>query len=563
MEKFSDLVYTRPDYEAAKKSLTALTKRLKDAKSYEEMRGIFFEKQEQEKELSDMMTICSIRHDVNTEDAFYDAEMQYHYQMRPTLIGPAKAWNEALLSSPFRADFEKEFGTILFAQLELENKIQSPEIEQELVEEAMLVDEYSKVTAGCKTEFMGETCNFYGLLKHMESTDREVRKAAFHAWAGLYEGVSDKLDDLYFRMVQLRVKMAKKMGFESYIPMAYAGMSRLDYTAEDTAKFRRQVLENVTPVVAKLRAEQAKRLGVDQLHYYDEMLFFPEGNADPQGGEAFMVDAAKKMYAELSPETKEFFDFMVEHELFDLVSRPGKHMGGYCTHLSREKAPFIFSNFNGTAADTDVLTHEAGHAFEAFTASRCVPIDSLVWSTAEVNEIHSMSMETFTFPWMNLFFGDAAGKYRYIHLVDSLAVMPYMCVVDEFQHRVFENPSMSGRDYRRVWHELEAKYMPWRDYDGVTFLEEGGFWMQKQHIFMYPFYYIDYCLAQTCAFQFFTKMRADHASAWAGYLKLCQSGGTRGYFDTLSYAGLDNPFREGVVKQSIQGVLDYLKESGF
>ena len=169
-------------------------------------------------------------------------------------------------------------------------------------------------------------------------------------------------------------------------------------------------------------------------------------------------------------------------------------------------------------------------------------------------------METFTFPWMELFFEGEADNYRSIHLIDSLAAMPYMCAVDEFQHRVFENPEMTGKDYRKVWKELEQKYLPWRDYDGEAFLEEGGFWMQKQHIFMYPFYYVDYALAQTCAFQFFTRMQKDRKAAWEGYLKLCRSGGTRGYFATLDYAGLDNPFVPGNVAKSIQGVLDFLEE---
>ena len=558
MKKFSELEYKRPDYEAVKADLERLTAQLGKAATYEEMKEVFFARQDLRRELSAMTTLCHIRSDINTQDEFYSEERRYNNTMMPSLLGVNEAWNKALLSSPFRADFEKEFGPMLFTGIELEQKTQSPAIAEELVQQSLLVDEYSKIAATCSVEFRGETCNFYGLLKHMESTDRAERRDAFVAWAKLYEGVADQLDDVYYRMVQLRVAMAKKMGYDSYIPYAYLCRERLDYTAEDAAKFREQVLRVITPAVVKLRREQAKRLGVDKLHYYDEMLMFPEGNANPHGDRDFMVNAAKKMYAELSPETKEFFDFMTGYELFDLVSKPGKRLGGYCTTLAKWKAPFIFSNFNGTAADTDVLTHEAGHAFEAFTASRCLPLDSLVWSTSEINEIHSMSMETFTFPWMNLFFEDEADKYRYIHLADALSVIPYMCVVDEFQHRVFENPSLSGKDYRRVWREIEKKYMPWRDYDGVEFLEEGGFWMQKQHIFMYPFYYIDYALAQVCAFQFFTRMKKDHASAWADYLKLCQSGGTRGYFDTLAYVGLDNPFEEGTVEKSIAGVLEEL-----
>ena len=560
MKTFAELPYERPDFQAVGKALEALTEKMKAASSYEEMKDVFFQQQDLTRDLSTMQTICSIRSDMDTTDPFYSAERKVFNTEMPGLIPAQKAWNAALLESRFRDEFAKEYGDRIFVILENRQKTQSPEIAEELIEEAGLVDEYSKIAATCTVEFMGETCNFYGLLKHMESTDREERKAAFHEWAKLYAGVADQLDDVYYRMVQVRVKMAKKMGYDSFIPFAYLKRGRTDYGPEEAAAFRKQVLETVTPAVAKLRKEQAGRLGIDKMHYYDEMLCLPGGNPNPHGDRDFMVNAAQKMYAELSPETKEFFDFMVEHQLFDLETRPGKRLGGYCTSLMKEKAVFIFSNFNGTAADTDVLTHEAGHAFEGYLAARSIPIDSCCWSTSEINEIHSMSMETFTFPWMELFFEDEADNYRSIHLIDSLAAMPYMCAVDEFQHRVFENPEMTGKDYRKVWKELEQKYLPWRDYDGEAFLEEGGFWMQKQHIFLYPFYYVDYALAQTCAFQFFTRMQKDRKAAWEGYLKLCRSGGTRGYFATLDYAGLDNPFVPGNVAKSIQGVLDFLEE---
>ena len=560
MKTFAELPYERPDFQAVGKALEALTEKMKAASSYEEMKDVFFQQQDLTRDLSTMQTICSIRSDMDATDPFYSAERKVFNTEMPGLIPAQKAWNAALLESRFRDEFAKEYGDRIFVILENRQKTQSPEIAEELIEEAGLVDEYSKIAATCTVEFMGKTCNFYGLLKHMESTDREERKAAFHEWAKLYAGVADQLDDVYYRMVQVRVKMAKKMGYDSFIPFAYLKRGRTDYGPEEAAAFRKQVLETVTPAVAKLRKEQAERLGIDKMHYYDEMLCLPGGNPNPHGDRDFMVNAAQKMYAELSPETKEFFDFMVEHQLFDLETRPGKRLGGYCTSLMKEKAVFIFSNFNGTAADTDVLTHEAGHAFEGYLAARSIPIDACCWSTSEINEIHSMSMETFTFPWMELFFEGEADNYRSIHLIDSLAAMPYMCAVDEFQHRVFENPEMTGKDYRKVWKELEQKYLPWRDYDGEAFLEEGGFWMQKQHIFMYPFYYVDYALAQTCAFQFFTRMQKDRKAAWEGYLKLCRSGGTRGYFATLDYAGLDNPFVPGNVAKSIQGVLDFLEE---
>ena len=393
----------------------------------------------------------------------------------------------------------------------------------------------------------------------MQSTDRQMRKEAMTAWGDLYEEISGELDALYDKMVPLRDKIAKKLGFSSYIEFIYLSYGRYDYTAEDVARFRAQVKEKIVPLCLELRKEQEKRLGVDRLHYYDEELIFPEGNAVPEGTTEELVAKAQKMYHELSKETGEFFDFMVEHELFDLETKPGKQTGGYCTFLNTFKAPFIFSNFNGTSADVDVLTHEAGHAFEAYTAAKQIPFMDMVFPTSEVAEIHSMTMEHFAYPWMNAFFGEKADDYRYAHLMSALEVIPYMVCVDEFQHKVFENIGMTAKERRAIWHQLELTYMPWRNYDGHKFLEEGGFWMQKQHIFVNPFYYIDYALDQICAFQFFERSKKEPEKAWGDYYRLCQAGGSKGYFALLELAGLKNPFVDGTVEEVVAGLKPYLK----
>ncbi len=392
----------------------------------------------------------------------------------------------------------------------------------------------------------------------MQSTDRQERKEAMTAWGDLYEEIAPKLDEIYDKMVALRAGMAKKLGFDSYIDYIYLARGRYDYGAKDVEEFRRQVREVIVPLCRRLREEQAARLGVEKLCYYDEALVFPEGNAVPEGDRAELVEKARRMYRELSKETGEFFDFMADHDMFDLETKQGKRGGGYCTFLPEYKSPFIFANFNGTNADVNVLTHEAGHAFEAYTASRNIKLMDMVFSSYEVAEIHSMTMEYFTHPWMELFFGDKAGRYLYSHVMEALEAVPYMVCVDEFQHKVFENPSMTAFDRRKVWKELEKVYLPWRDYDGHKFLEEGGFWMQKQHIFLFPFYYIDYALAQMGAFEFYGRMKKDRDQAWKDYYRLCQAGGSKGYFELLDLAGLSSPFAEGTVKRAVEGLMEDL-----
>ncbi len=563
MNKFSELAYARPDIDVFSRSYEELTEKLSRAGSYAEFKEAFFALQELTEQIETAYVTAHIRNNMNTADEFYDAEMDFFNDNLPKLAVMEKKMNTVLASSPFRGDFSAEFGDQFYKIIEADMRTQGEEAIAEMQRENALVSRYSRAAAACHTQFAGENCNFYGLLKHMLSPDREMRRSAFKAWSSLYASAAEELEKLYCELVKTRVAIAEKLGFDDYISYAYLSRHRFDYSRKDVEAFRRTVKEYVVPAVAEIYKAQATRLGIDKIKFYDEELVFPEGNAAPAGDRDYLVASARKMYRELSPETGEFFDFMTEHELFDLDTRPDKRLGGYCTELAAYGAPFIFANFNGTAADVDVLTHEAGHAFAGFTSAKTCRIDSLLGSTSEVNEIHSMSMEHFTYPWMERMFGENADKYRYAHVISSLKVLPYMMCVDEFQHRVFDAPDTDAAGLRKIWRELEKIYMPWRDYDGDEFLESGGFWMQKQHIFMYPFYYIDYALAQICAFQFYAKMKKDRRSAWGDYMKLCRLGGSRGYFALLEAAGLESPFRAESVKAAVAAVMEDVHSSPF
>ena len=557
MWTFSELPYARPDMQDVAERFRQALSRFENAADYAQARAAYLEQEDILSAVYTARTLASIRNTLDTTDPFYDGEMQFFHREMAQFMPLSKQAVDALLRTPFRASFEAEYGKQFFVRADLNARIQGEAIVADRVRESELENEYKKTVAACQVEFQGETCNFYGLLKHMESPDRSVRRAAFLAWASQYEGVSAKLDEIYDQLLALRVGMAEKLGLESYTQMAYFSKGRAEYTAREVAAFREQVRDVIVPAVARWRKAQAARIGVDKLRYYDESFLFPHGNADPIGGQEVLVEAAAQMYDALSPETGEFFRFMREHQLFDLTTRPGKHLGGYCTYLRGYNAPFIFSNFNGTAADVGVLTHETGHAFAGYTAARTQPIPALCHSTSEINEIHSMAMEHFAYPWMGKFFGEEnAQRATFAHLCDAVCTIPYLVSVDAFQHRVYEKPDMSAQARYAVWKEIEETFLPWRDYDGMAFMEQGGFWMQKQHIFLYPFYYIDYALAQVCAFELYGRMKTDRRQAWADYLKLCQAGGSRGYFDLLSLANLGNPFRPGAVARAVGHVIE-------
>ena len=559
MNKFSDYQYERPDMNALQTLIKESTLKIQSASSEEETFEIFSLVRDAWQHLDTLRNIAEIRNTIDTLDPYYEAETNYLYETIPVVDLAMVEFKKAILQSPYLDTLKNRFGSLYFERMEKLLVLTNEKNVSNLVEENKLVQRYHKTAAAPVAQFHGESLNFYGLLKKMQDTDRKIRKEALESWSFLYESISSELNEIYTALIQNRTRQAQVLGFKDYTEMVYLSLERFDYNRDDVAAYREMLRQYVVPVVSGIYEKQSAALGIDKLHYYDEDLTDPEGNAVPTGSTAELLTLAQKMYHELSAESGEFFDFMMEHDLFDLETRPGKQQGGYCTFLSDMKAPFIFSNFNGTSADIDVLTHEAGHAFEAYTATRHNVPDEIAFSTSEVAEIHSMSMEFLTYPWMDFFFPGCADRYRRSHLQETLRVIPYMACVDEFQHEVYEKQLLDADARYALWHALEEKYMPWRNYDGIEFLEKGGFWMQKQHIFMCPFYYIDYSLASMGALEYFLRSRKNRSEAWDDYYRLCCQGGKFGYKELLSIGRLSDPFAPDTVKNimnELQELLD-------
>lgn len=555
--KFNDYQYTRPDITAIEADFNKLLNAFNKADSFKKQDSIMEEITKLRSDFDSMAQIASIRHTIDTTDKFYDAEQDFFDETMPIYQGLTTDFYRALINSRFRKELENKWGKQLFTIAELTLKTFSPEIIEELQIENKLSSEYTKLIASAKIMFEGEERNLSQLSPFMQSTDRAMRKKASEAKYSFMKENEEKFDNIYDKLVKVRHKIARKLGFNNFVELGYARMLRADYNAEMVANFRKQVKDYIVPVATKLRERQRARLNLDSLKYYDEKFCFNSGNAKPHGNPEFILNSGKEMYSELSPETKEFFDFMVENNLMDLVSKKGKAGGGYCTYISKYKAPFIFSNFNGTSGDVDVLTHEAGHAFQVYS-SRNYETPEYNFPTYEACEIHSMSMEFFTYPWMNLFFKEEVEKYKYFHLSEALLFIPYGVTVDEFQHFVYENPDASPSERKDAWRNIEKKYLPHRDYETNEYLEKGGWWQQQGHIFEAPFYYIDYTLAQICAFQFFNKATENRTAAWSDYLRLCKAGGSASFLELVKLANLVSPFDNGCVSSVIGNIEAFL-----
>ncbi|MDR0937000.1 MAG: M3 family oligoendopeptidase [Oscillospiraceae bacterium] len=558
--KFSQMPYSRPDYDATEAELRSLLAEFESSRTAGEAAAAYLAIDRAGERFSTAYSLAYIRHTLDTRDKFYAAEQEYFDEVNPRLQEVTQEITAALLASPFRAELTDAWGDVMFRNAEITLKTFTPEIIGDLQEENRLTTEYGKLLASAQIEFDGKTLTLAQLAPYYQNTDRAIRKAAFQARSDWFLPHAERLDSLFDELVQLRTSMARKLGYENYIELGYYNMTRNCYDSSDIAKLRDAIVKYAVPISETLKKAQAERLGIDKVTLYDDALIFPEGNAAPKGSPDEIFAGGKQMYHDLSDDTAGFIDFMLENELFDVLTRPGKSGGGYCATIEEYKAPFIFANFNGTADDIDVLTHEAGHAFAAYLARDIEP-SNLRNPTYETAEVHSMSMEFFTWPYMKLFF-ENPDKYRYQHLASALTFLPYGTMVDEFQHIVYGSPSLTPKERNEVWKNLESKYRPYLDYD-FTFFGEGRRWQAQAHIYERPFYYIDYVLAQTAALEFWALDQTDHKAAWEKYRTFTDKAGTRTFTELIAAAGLDSPFDGDALKAIAETAHEFIINNSY
>ena len=557
--KFSEMKYERPDLEAMKSELRGLTEQLRAAQDYAQAREVFLRHEKASIHMQTLATLASVRHQIDTRDAFYDAEETFWNAASPELEEYEDAWKGALLESPFRKEFEEELGNLMFVNAELARKAFSPEIIPECQQENDLSQAYSKLIASAQIPFEGGVYTISQLSPFKNDPDDARRLAAWKAEGVWYKEHQAEFDEIYDKMVHLRDTMGKKLGYGGYTTLGYYRMGRNCYGKDDVEKFRAAVVKYLVPLADSVYREQAERLGKSYpMNFADNALMFRSGNPKPCGDADAILAHGKKFYEALSPETGEFFNLMLDNELMDVLSTPGKAGGGFCTDLGDYKVPFIFANFNGTQHDVEVVTHEAGHAFAAWMNRDRVPYTT-IWPSMEGCEVHSMSMEFFAWPWAEGFFGADTRKFLYSHLAGALTFIPYGTMVDHFQHIVYEHPELTPAERKQAWSRLEREYKPHLDYEGDPFFGQGGFWQKQLHIYDYPLYYIDYCLAQTCALQYKVKMDADFTEAWKSYLKLCRLSASDFYTNMIKEVGLDSPFEPGCVKNIVEKLEKYVK----
>lgn len=512
-----------------------------------------------EDDFSTIISLVNYRHTIDTRDEKYTKLQDLLDEILPSIQEASQTFSLSIYNSKFRKELENEFGTLFFDQIALSLKTFSPTIIDDLIEENKESSEYVNLISQAKIEFEGKTYSISQMGKFTTSLDRDTRlKASRKVWE-FYETNDDKIGDIYSRMVKTRDRIAKKLGYKNYVQLGYDRMGRLDWNQEDAKVYREKILKYIVPLSESIYSAQKERLGYgDDTRFSDYAIFYKSGNPTPKGSPDDLINAAKIMYASLSPIASHYFNFMVNHGCMDLVAKEGKAGGGYMDYLPGLKTSLIFSNFNGTSGDVDVLTHEFGHALQGFLGASETDIPNYRTPGMECAEMHSMSMEYLTYPWMELFFKEDTDKYRYQHLCDAITFIPYGCIIDAFQTYAYENPNLTHEDRKKYWRGLEKTYCPHREYKDNVFLESGGYWERQHHVFENPLYYLDYTIAQVVSLEFFIESREDFKSTFEKYLAFDRRGGKYSFRELLKQSSIKNPFDGDTLKEVAEDIMKYL-----
>ena len=551
--KFSEYKYERPSFDDINKKIVSLIDEMKKSNDFEEFDKNIVEINKIRNHVESMKTLASLKYSINTRDESIALENKYWDEHGPEYKKIDKLFYETIVNSSFEKEIEQKYGKHFYKLVEFSLKEFSEDIVEELKIENKLCSEYTKLLASAKILYDGKYNNLSQMNKYMLSDNREERRKSSEQFYNYFESIEDKFDSVFDELVKVRDRIAKKLGYDNFVELGYIRMKRTEYNESDVVKFRDEVRKKWIPLVYEFDNQKKKRLGIDELKYYDDDVEYPGWNMEPETDYDETIEAASKMYHELSKETGEFFDFMVENGFMDLETKESKGFGGYCTYIPEIKAPFIFSNFNKTFDDVDTLTHEAGHAFQLYM-SRDIDMPEINFPTLDCCEIHSMSMELLTWPWMKLFFKDNDEKFKRTHMATIVRLIPYCMIVDEFQHIIYKNPELTPLERKSEWRRLEKVYTPWKNYDGNDFLEKGCWWFKQGHIFKNPFYYIDYALAEVCALQIWTNMQNDYGVTLDSYMEICQDAGKRSFVETVEKGNLKSPFEEGCLDGIIEKI---------
>jgi oligoendopeptidase F len=428
---------------------------------------------------------------------------------------------------------------------------------------AELEQQYQKTIGAMTVSYRGQEYTPAQMAPFLEETDRAVRQEAWELVTKRRLQDRDTLDDLFDRMIALRVDVAREVGFASYTDYAYRSRERFDYGIEEAAAFREAIERTVVPLAAELHERRRRNLRLDALRPWDLSVDpFGRSPLKPFATADELSEKGLSVFRDVDSELASQFDYLRGHGLLDLANRKGKAPGGYQTTLEDDRLPFIFMNAVGIDGDLRTLLHEGGHAFHSL-ACRGEPLAAYRDAPIEFCEVASMSMELLGARSLDMFYNQADADRSYRQLLEGIVlILPWIATVDAFQHWIYTRPDHTREERRAAWNGLLDRFGGRVDWSGHEEARSNS-WHRQLHIFLYPFYYIEYGIAQLGALQVWRNAKSDRAGAIAAYRRGLALGGSRPLPELFSAAGILFDFTETTLRpliDSVRSELDRLPE---
>lgn len=492
------------------------------------------------------------------------AYLQFVEEIEPKLKPRQFKLEELYLKHPGREKLPRTRYEVLDKHTEVHVELFREENIPLETEEAKAGQQYQKLSGSLTVQFQGEEKTLVQMGRYLEEPDRAIREEAWRLVSERRLREADKFESIFDELCQLREKIAKNAGFDNYRDYAFRARARFDYDAEDCYAFHDAIEREVMPVLKEIQAERRKLLGLPALRPWD-LAVDPRNlpGLRPFDQVQTMVDKTQQIFDQLDPDLSKGFRLMNDLKLLDLANRKGKAPGGYQSTLSESRLPFIFMNAVGVQRDVETILHEAGHAFHAL-ATQKEDIYPYRHAPIEFCEVASMSMELLGNEYIESFYNkEDANRARRDHLEGIIEIFPWIATVDAFQHWIYTHPGHSRAERTAAWVDLMKRFGGDVDWSG---LEEAraNLWHRQLHIFLHPFYYIEYGIAQLGALQVWANSKEDKSRALSDYQKALALGGSRPLPELFQAAGARFDFSAETVKPLVQLIrkeLDALKAS--
>ena len=547
MVNFDDIKYERVDYDKTSSLINSQLKKLTNCNSLEEYLEVVKEIIAVQNHIEEMFDYVDINNMRDMENTFYSNEIEYWNEYKPRFDSLFLPFYSELLISRYKDELRKVFPSNFFRIIEYQARITSDEIVELVKRENELKTKY-KLLNKTLLSFDGEEKTIAAMNGLFSHGDRAVRKKAHDVVNDFYFSKRDEYDSVLFELVNIRNKIARKLGFNNYVEYSLYKLKRFGYDYKDIAKFRSNIVKYIVPLCNLVDEWKKEELGIDELTYYDTVFFSDMPEIIVVGED--LLNCIRDSFKKVDAELYNLFNNMLDNGYIDVIQRNNKVNYAITNYLTETCMPCVTANYKNNHLDIRTTSHEMGHSFQKYNASikdkEYIVSPLLKYPTFEVAEMFSYGMELIMLSYIdNMFDAEDYEKYCFIRIYDLLRNLPYILLVDEFQERLYSTIDLNLEDIRYIWKELVTKYNLERENSGHINLDNGGYFYRQSHIYLDPFYFIDYALSYIGAFSFWDKCSDN--------LKLFKEiGSVASYYsfrELIDKYNMPSPFEEEIIKE--------------